>query len=219
MQSAAEAKQLFVAVALVQRLSPLYAALCSMMNVEGACFSHSSWRFFAGPPQRYQNCGNAWMLDPVISGGGCLINLAPHFIDLVHWLHGPSHDGVVSRLSNTLHGAAVEDYAMLYMTCTEGRSGLVETGYCFPAHPAKRGYSFTLVSPSHYVRSSDDGICIYRSADGSTQSLPMELDADPLYGLFVARVLDDVLNGRAPLAGLGDLAAAMEVVDAARRGA
>ena len=38
--------------------------------------------FIAGPPERYDRNGNAWMLDPERAGGGCLANLGPHFVDL-----------------------------------------------------------------------------------------------------------------------------------------
>ncbi|MCZ4590091.1 hypothetical protein R1X32_02200 (plasmid) [Rhodococcus opacus] len=38
--------------------------------------------FVAGPPGRYRRNGSPWMLDPPRSGGGCLTNLGPHFVDL-----------------------------------------------------------------------------------------------------------------------------------------
>lgn len=215
LQGAARARKLFVAVPFVQLLSPLYSVISDLVDGEGACFIHSSWRFFAGPPHRYLDAGNDWMLDPRHSGGGCLINLAPHFIDLVHRLHGPGEGAVECRLSNRLHATQVEDYAMLSMGCSGGATALVETGYCFPPHPAKREYSFSLVSASHYLRSCPEGICIHRAGAPESQVMPMDLDADPLYGKFVHRVLDDVRGGRAPVAGLADLAAVMEVVDEA----
>lgn len=214
--TAARARQLFVAVPLVQRVSPMLAAIERLQHGEGARFLHSSWRFLGGPPQRYLDGGNDWMLDPACSGGGCLINLAPHFIDLVHHLHGSARGPVACQLSNAVHGLQVEDHAMVSMACARGATGLVETGYCFPAHPAKREFSFTLVSATHHVRSCDDGMAIYRAGSKEVEVLTLDLDADPLYGTFVQRVLDDLHHGRAPVATLADLEPVMEVVDAAR---
>ena len=37
------------------------------------------------------------MLDPALSGGGCTINLAPHFLDLALALMGPDVDRATGR--------------------------------------------------------------------------------------------------------------------------
>ncbi len=211
---AAAAKGLPVTVAFVQRVGPLADALARLRRGEGADFRYSSWRFFAGPPGRYRAMGTPWMLDPAESGGGCLINLAPHWLDLSQLLHGPRQGDVPARTSAALHGEAVEDYALVSTRHAQG-TAMVETGYCFPDHPRKREYSFSLSAAGHYVQSRPDGITVFRSGGAEPEVLTFDLDSDPLYGVFVQRVLADHAAGRPPLAGLGDLEAVMRTVDAA----
>ena len=212
--TAAEAKGLPVAVAFVQRVGPLFQALQRLQNEEGAEFRHSSWRFFAGPSGRYRTMDTPWMLDPVESGGGCLINLAPHWLDLTRLLHGPVEGPVLGRASNALHGETVEDYAMVSTSHARG-SAMVEAGYCFPDHPRKREYSFSLAGPVHYVQSRADEIEIFRLGTAAPEVLTFDLDSDPLYGVFVDRVLADHAGSRPPVAGLSDLEAVMKSVDTA----
>jgi predicted dehydrogenase len=214
LRASAEQNNINVAVAFVQLVGPVYAAIRKLIDEENATFTHSSWRFFAGPPARYKAMGSDWMLDPEQSGGGCLINLAPHFIDLAHRLHGVSESAIV-RLSSRLHGAGVEDYAMVSLRCADGATAMIETGYCFPDHDAKREYSFSLVGPKHYVRSTASGISIYRAGQTHIEELDLELDADPMYATFVARVIADMQSGAPPTANLEDLEAVMRVMDVA----
>ena len=61
-----------------------------------------------------------WMLKPESSGGGCLINLAPHFIDLALTFMPFEPDTVFSRIDSGLHETAVEDTATLIMTSKSG---------------------------------------------------------------------------------------------------
>ena len=43
---------------------------------------YESVQFIAGPPDRYLTHGSPWMVDINRAGGGCMVNLAPHFVDL-----------------------------------------------------------------------------------------------------------------------------------------
>lgn len=214
LRRAAAAKNLPVTVAFVQRIGPLAEALTRLRREEGADFRYSSWRFFAGPPGRYRTMCTPWMLDPAESGGGCLINLAPHWLDLARVLHGPAEGPVLARRSAALHGEAVEDYALV-STCHAGGAAMVETGYCFPDHPRKREYSFSLSAAGHYVQSRADGITIFREGRAEPETVTFDLDSDPLYGVFVQRALADHSAGKPPFAGLADLEAVMRTVDAA----
>ena len=100
------------------------------------------------------------MLKPESSGGGCLINLAPHFIDLALTFMPFEPDTVFSRIDNGLHETAVEDTATLIMTSKSGGQATVQTGYNFPNSSIKREYSFSLSAKDHYVQSSQDGVTI-----------------------------------------------------------
>lgn len=213
---AAEARGLYVAVPFVQRVGPVAQVVNRLIDDEAARFSHSAWRFFGGPPSRYPRAGNGWMLDRRKSGGGCLINLAPHFLDFALQLHGPG-EVASAQLSAAQHQSGVEDIATVSLAFASGDTALVQSGYCFPDHPQKREYSFSLVGTNHYVRSTASGLAIYRTGNTGIETIDCDLDADPLYGGFVRQVLADLRTGGPPVAGLADLEAVMGLVDTAYR--
>ena len=84
----ANAVGLYVAVPFIFRLSDLLRKIETIEGALPAEFGHFSVRFIAGSPSRYAKNGCSWMLEPAVSGGGCSINLAGHFIDLFLLLTG-----------------------------------------------------------------------------------------------------------------------------------
>jgi predicted dehydrogenase len=52
-----------------------------------------------------------WFTDPELAGGGCLIDLGTHLVDLALWLTGNHAIGVEAARTLSLHGHAVEDHA------------------------------------------------------------------------------------------------------------
>ena len=68
----------------------------------------------------------AWRYDPAIGGGGPLLDLAPHCIDLVRFLVGPAVE--VSALVDTLaSGSPVEDTATLLLRLANGAQAVITT--------------------------------------------------------------------------------------------
>jgi predicted dehydrogenase len=218
LRRAADAASVPVAVPLVQRVGPLQALLDDLVDREGARFTSTSWRFNAGPPSRYPSIACRWMLDPAISGGGCLMNLAPHFVDLALRLMPAEPDTVFARIDNSLHGQAVEDTAMISLSSRDGGGALIQTGYNFPDNAEKREYAFSLASQNHYVQSHPRGVAVQRPGK-TPEIVEMNLDSDPMYGVYVTGFLADIQAGRAPATGLADLEAAMRIIDAAYRSA
>lgn len=61
----------------------------------------------------------AWFYDPKLSGGGCVIDLGIHLVDLALWVLGfPRVEHATSRLF--AHGGAVEDYAVARLDVAGG---------------------------------------------------------------------------------------------------
>jgi predicted dehydrogenase len=59
----------------------------------------------------------AWFSDPALSGGGCVIDLGIHLVDLAVWLLGaPDVESVASRL----HGGLLEDHAEAQIVLASG---------------------------------------------------------------------------------------------------
>ena len=132
-REAAEAGGVPVAIPLVQRGGPADSWLA-----KAGSSVYESAQFISGPPDRYLTNGSPWMVDPERAGGGCMINLAPHFVDLFLHSSGAERAAVTAALSSTLHGSDVEDYASLTLTTEEGRIAAIQVGYAFPGSPLKR---------------------------------------------------------------------------------
>jgi predicted dehydrogenase len=199
-RQAAEAAGVPATVPLVQRGGPTEQWLAKAGR---PAYQRAS--FIAGPPSRYLDNANPWMLDPVKAGGGCLANLGPHFVDLFLRGTGETATHVDSRLSSVLHHQAVEDHASLIITTPGGREAIVEVGYAFPGSPLKRYCSFTSVGEAGFASVDSDGTATFTAVDGTTEVDKINVDSDPLYAPFVrsvARTLDDGFRGLTTLAQL-----------------
>jgi predicted dehydrogenase len=60
--------------------------------------------------------GKPWFTDPELAGGGCLIDLGTHLLDLALWLTGAERFSVETARTLSLHGHAVEDQASAELT-------------------------------------------------------------------------------------------------------
>ena len=199
-----------VTVPFVQRVGPLASLLQKVGRPD-----HATFRFIAGPPERYVRAGCAWMLDPAEAGGGCFINLGIHFVDLFLQAVAEPVIRVQSALHRRAHNTLVEDHAVVLMETGSGRSAVVETGYLFPDSPRKREVSYYASSSAGYVSVGDDGLATFTDAAGNSFVEQINLDSDPLYNQFAKRVLLGLGDRFRGLPSLFELAAAMEVVDRA----
>ena len=212
----ARARGLFAAVPLVQSLGPFGPMLGEARRAGGP---HQAWfRFIAGPPARYPAAGCSWMLDPAESGGGCFMNLAGHFLDLSLRVL-PRIARVTARMSAAVHGEAVEDYALAVFEAADGGTATVETGYLFPAGTGRP-------REVYYSLFGRDGARVFWG-DRAARAEPgrpwieesANLDSDPLYATFVHATLDAFREKRPAPVGLDEMAAVMELIDAAYRAA
>ncbi|NQD89765.1 Gfo/Idh/MocA family oxidoreductase [Paenarthrobacter sp. CM16] len=202
-RKAAEAAGVPATVPLVQRDGPTDRWLAKAGRPR-----YQRTSFIVGPPSRYLDNANPWMLDPVKAGGGCLANLGPHFVDLFLQGCDESEVQVESRLSSLLHNQAVEDHASLIITTPQGREAIVEVGYAFPGSPLKRYCSFTSVGEAGFASVDSDGKASFTALNGATEVDTIDVDSDPLYDPFVrnvARTLEDGFRGLPTLAQLEDV--------------
>jgi len=201
-------------VPFVQRGGPVDHAL----SLAGAP-TYQRASFVAGPPERYHAAGCSWMLVPARSGGGCLVNLAPHFVDLfLQRSRARRVELVAANLSASLHREAVEDHATLVLAGDDGSEAIIEVGYAFPSSPAKRYCSYTSAGDGGYVDVGTSGdVSFTRASDGVTVSDSIDVDSDPLYDVFVRQVADTWADGFPGLPTLADLADTMSLIWAAYR--
>jgi len=189
-RAAADAAEVPIAVPLVQRGGPVDRWL-----TRAGRSVYESVQFIAGPPDRYLVNGSPWMVDVARAGGGCMVNLAPHFVDLFLRSAEVEDVAVTAALSSTLHGRSVEDYASMTVTTSDGRIATIEVGYAFPGSPLKRHCSFTRIGAAGTATIWSDGSASFTSVDGVTETALFTVDSDPLYGLFVDQVAAQLTRG------------------------
>ena len=65
-----------------------------------------------------------WFTDPELAGGGCLIDLGTHLVDLALWLTGSNSVEVETARTLSLHGHPVEDHVTAELALGETRARL-----------------------------------------------------------------------------------------------
>lgn len=195
-----------VTIPLVQRDAPIE----TWLRQAGEIF-YERMTFVAGPPSRYTHNGSPWMLDPELSGGGSLMNLAPHFVDMaVRHLGKPSR--TFRAQSTAMHGGAVDDHATMVLTTEMGREAIIEVGYAFPNSPLKRYCNFTVSGALGHASVDSTGTATFTDNEGNTTTELLVVDSDPLYDVFVEAVADSLASGFAGLATLAELLVTMEII-------
>jgi len=216
----ADEKGVYVAVPYIYRVSDLYGCIAGAAGTSTQDYNHLSFRFCAGPPERYAKVGCAWMLDKAWSGGGCTMNLAGHFVDMVHALTGSSVRAVSAVMSDRTHHAGIEDYSAMTLQCANGAVAQIETAYTFPlAEDEQREVSFTLSSGAGYLRSGDGDIRVRDRRTAGNRSTQVDYETDRYYALFVDTVLREFRSGKRTVTGLPEAEAVIKVIDAAYRSA
>lgn len=87
-----------------------------------------------GPPSRYDPTPSYWHNDPVISGGGCWAVEAAHGIDTFLQFVGDQEICVVGGvMSNSMYSRIVEDSGIGILRTENGTTGIIESGYTYPA--------------------------------------------------------------------------------------
>ncbi len=87
-----------------------------------------------GPPSRYDPTPSYWHNDPSISGGGCWAVEAAHGIDTFLQFVGDQEISVVGAvMSNAMYGRVIEDSGIGVLRTENGCTGIIESGYTYPA--------------------------------------------------------------------------------------
>jgi len=79
----------------------------------------------------YPPLAGAWRQDPRLGGGGSLVDMGGHCIDLLEMFLGEV-SAVACRTSNRAHVYPVEDTAVALLEFSSGAYGTVDTCFCIP---------------------------------------------------------------------------------------
>jgi predicted dehydrogenase len=208
----ATARNAFVAVPLPQRYSPFVARARQLM-AEGRLgpLSHLYLRLNRPTSARYPAWDSPWMLDPALSGGGCLRNLGSHCFDLFRLLTGEEARVTGAQLSARALGQRVEDYASVQLRTAGGVLGTIELGNTVPY--AGSDGEFKVAGRDAILVSYHDDTLRLITADGEqTSSAP---PAAPLYPTAVRDIIDRARRGQPPPVSVHDLVPVVRLIDQA----
>jgi predicted dehydrogenase len=207
----AAAAGVFAAVPYVIRYSPMVDAILSLDEP----VHYAMFKFIGGMVDRYRQQRVEWMIDKARSGGGPLLNLGVHFMDMCRvLLKGADLSVTGSMISNRQAGLSIEDHAVVLMQGS-GASCMVETGYLYPAPNSVFDLHYSIRTESHYFAARDDSTLEIVTNDRKRETRAMKLTNVHFYPTFVRDTLACVQTGRKPIADLHDNAAAVALVEAA----
>ena len=94
-----------------------------------------------------------------LAGGGAMLNLGGHGMDLARMLVGPELSVASAVISNRVHQAEVEDYALATLRNGDGTLVHVEVGYTWPTWPANESdLEFKVAGEKATLRVVPDGL-------------------------------------------------------------
>jgi predicted dehydrogenase len=222
--NAAEAKEIadraraagvFAAVPLVMRYCPLIDTIREI--AAGESIQYLSFKFVGGMVDRYREHRVEWVTERAISGGGALLNLGIHHVDLCRVLLGNAPLAVTgAQISNRAAGLTIEDHAIMLMRGA-GAGCMVETGYLYPAPNSVYDMHYSIRTEKHYFAARDNSTLEIVTDDRRRTTREMKLTNVFFYPEFVRDTLRRLRDGQPPIADLSDNAAAVALIEAAYR--
>jgi predicted dehydrogenase len=209
----AAAAGVFAAVPLVMRYCPLVATVREI--AAGEPIQYLSFKFVGGMVDRYHQQRVEWVIDRAVSGGGPLLNLGIHFVDLCRvLLQGAGLDVCGAMMSNTAARLSIEDHAVMLMR-GGGANCMIETGYLYPAPNSVFDMHYSIRTERHYFAARDNATLEIVTNDRSRSTRSMKLTNAFFYPEFVRDTLRRVRAGEPPIATLADNAACVSLIEAA----
>ncbi|MBD8555044.1 Gfo/Idh/MocA family oxidoreductase [Rhizobium sp. CFBP 8762] len=210
----------FVSVPFIQRVSDLADRLSPAEGLAPDGFQHLSFRFIVGSVARYERNGCGWMLDKAFAGGGSMLNVGIHFIDLISDLTQSPITEVSGQVQIYRPDVTVDEQAVFTCRTAAGQIGVIETGYLYPSTADdQRDFGFSLSHRQSYIRGYADQFYAKSRDDERASATTIEYNTDAYYPVFLRRSWADLANGRPPIAGLREAERALAVIEAGYRSA
>lgn len=206
----ARAGGVFAAIPFVFRYCKLLEALRE--DAAGEAIQYASFKFIGGLVERYRQARCEWMLDRATAGGGPLLNLGVHFLDLCRvLLPGARLEVTGAMMSNANAGLSIEDHAVVTLR-GGGASCLLETGYLYPAPHSVFDLHYSIRTSRHFFAARDATTLEISNDVRARHTREMVLINAPLYPAFVEDTLRRLERGERPIADLDDMVEAMRLV-------
>ena len=198
-----------------------------IVGCEGRCAAGRLSRYIAGHA--------GWMLQKARSGGGPMLNLGVHWIDLYRWLLADEVAEVLGKSVRVNEQYDIEDNSFALLTFSRGTVLALDISYTVPdsfpsgrdLYLALRGTAGVLSwSPSFEGVHERLFVCSDRGeySEAARQRLDFELPSQPGYagimGLgFLVDIVDTIRTGKPPAITGQDGLKALEIVEAVYRSA
>ena len=120
-----------------------------------------------------------WRIDPAAAGGGALMDLAPHGLDLVHFLLGDPIEAVTALVQHRVHRYAVDDGAMILGRTRGGVLASLHVAYNHPESLPRRrleviGTGGMLVAENTMGQEPGGSLILHDAASGQASSIAVE---------------------------------------------
>ena len=209
----AAAAGVFAAVPLVFRHCPIIDTVREFARDEA--IQYLSFKFVGGMVDRYYQQNVEWVINKKTSGGGPILNLGIHFVDLCRVLLNNAPLTVTgSMMSNRAAGLTIEDHGIMLMQ-GGGASCMVESGYLYPAPNSVFDMHYSIRTEKHYFSARDNGMLEIMTNDRQRVTREMKLTNVFFYPEFVRDTFRRVRAGQKPIADLTDNAEAVALIEAA----
>jgi len=203
----------YAAVPFVLRYCPLIDTIREI--AAGESVQYMTFKFVGGMVDRYRQQRVEWMLDRATAGGGPLLNLGVHHLDLCRVLLDNAPLQVTgAAISNHTAHLTIEDHAVVLLR-GGGATCVVETGYLYPAPNSVFDMHCSIRTDGHYFAARDNSVLEIVDNARNRSTREMKLTNVFFYPEFVRDTLRRLRDGRPPIANLDDMAAAMDLVQAA----
>ena len=215
----AERKGAWVAVPFPNRTTAWALKAAEMLERgEFGTVSHMFMRLIRPTMRRYLEWDSPWMWERKAAGGGALTNLGGHGFDLARFLLREEVAVVSAAISNAVHRAEVEDYALATLRSASGVLVHVEVGYTMPTWPANRSDAeMKIAGEQALLKAEEGGLRVI--GPGRDEFVKTETSGIAGYPGFVRDCLERLGRGDPPAVTARDCANAVALIHAAYRAA
>ena len=154
--------------------------------------------------------GDNWRADPKRAGGGAMIDLAPHAIDLLEVILGEEWVELISLRQNRVHDYAVDDGAVLMGRLQSGTLATIQVAYnCPETYPRRTleliGTRARALCENTMGQTPGGRLTITDAATGTDSVIALEDDRSPFLGQVEAFVDAVMQHTEYPYPGSRDL--------------
>lgn len=151
------------------------------VRLDYACWLPAAWN------EGGVGIGDNWRIDPARAGGGAVIDLAPHGLDLVEHLTGQRFTRLVGQLQHHVHDYGVDDGGALLGQLDGGALLSHTVGYNRPETLPRRrleiiGTGGVLLAEDTMGQTPGGRLTFTDARTGRAEDLPFDTTTGPFYG-------------------------------------